>query len=296
MNYDEPPEQPRYSDDPEVRRAIKHAEELVAQEDYYEALELLKLPGASSDPRGLMLGGICLLKTDQPGGMKTLMYAFRRGELESYMVLADHLQSEGKSEEAYALRYNAFEAGYADASVNVAVWFWNNERFKEGLKILDRGVELGSNLARGERAEWRLALGIGTKRKRGRKAIEEDLIAALPVQRTAWRNLALLYEETRRQEQARMVYLEGIEKGYTELYMEYGNFLFRHDEDLDEAAKAYKLGIAAGHTKCHHNLAIVYMRQGHDEEGMREARIGAEAGDEPAIRLLRILIIDAQED
>ena len=71
-----------------------------------------------------------------------------------------------------------------------------------------------------------------------------------------------------------------------------GNLLRDHFDDPVAAEDAYRAGIAAGDSHCHHNLGTLLLEQGDIEAAEEQFRRGAETGDRLAERSLQDLTDD----
>jgi thiamine monophosphate kinase len=68
-----------------------------------------------------------------------------------------------------------------------------------------------------------------------------------------------------------------------------GNLYADELDDVEAAEEAYRAGIAAGDTYCHHNLAVLLSDRGDLEGALEHFREGAATGDSLAAEALRDL-------
>jgi len=112
-------------------------------------------------------------------------------------------------------------------------------------------------------------------------------------------DLAQLLLDTGRRAEARAELERGAKLGQRECWLPLGN-LFAGDDlgevpvaggavDLAAAEDAYRAGIAAGDTHCHHNLGVLLLQRGDADAAAEEFRAGAAAGDDLAERALQRL-------
>jgi len=130
-------------------------------------------------------------------------------------------------------------------------------------------------------------------------ALEPELRQAAAVSGGARADLAQLLLDTGRRAQARAELERGAKLGQRECWLPLGN-LFAGDDlgavpvagaevDLAAAEDAYRAGIAAGDTHCHHNLGVLLLQRGDADAAAEEFRAGAAAGDDLAQRALQRL-------
>lgn len=105
-------------------------------------------------------------------------------------------------------------------------------------------------------------------------------------------DLAKVLRDTGRVEEARRELTLGAKLGQRECWLPLGNLLSDDFGDLAAAEDAYRAGIAAGDSYCHHNLGLLQLEQGDVEAAEEQFRRGAEAGDRLAEHTLRELLDD----
>ncbi len=105
-------------------------------------------------------------------------------------------------------------------------------------------------------------------------------------------DLASLLRGTGRVDEARRVLERGAKLGERECLLPLGNLYRDEFDDEAAAAEAYREGISAGDTYCHHNLGVLLETQGDRVEAETHYRLGAESGDALAASALRELLED----
>ena len=71
-----------------------------------------------------------------------------------------------------------------------------------------------------------------------------------------------------------------------------GNFYADRLGDEESAEEAYRAGIAAGDSYCHHNLGVLLAERGDFDGAEEQFRLGAAAGDELAAVALHDLGVE----
>ena len=187
---------------------------------------------------------------DLAGAMRAYRGAVDAGDLEGGLQLAFLLREQGEREQAMAVAEEIAAAGDAEAAAVVACWRW--------CATLD-------------------------------PALEDDLRAGQNHFPAARSDLAHLLRETGRSIEARAVLERGAKLGEQVAWLPLGN-LYREELLDDEAAEeAYRSGINAGDTYCHHNLAVLLADRGDLDGAVEQFRLGAAAGDQLAAQSLREL-------
>lgn len=105
-------------------------------------------------------------------------------------------------------------------------------------------------------------------------------------------DLAQILRDTGRAEEARQELTLGAKLGQRECWLPLGNLLSDDFGDPAAAEDAYRAGIAAGDSYCHHNLGLLLLEQGDLEAADEQFRRGAAAGDRLADHALRELMDD----
>jgi tetratricopeptide (TPR) repeat protein len=187
---------------------------------------------------------------DLAGAMRAYRGAVDAGDLEGGLQLAFLLREQGEREQAMTVAEEIAAAGDSEAAAVVACWRW--------CATLD-------------------------------PSLEDDLRAGQHHFPAARSDLAHLLRETGRPVEARSVLERGAKLGEQVAWLPLGN-LYREELGDDEAAEeAYRSGINAGDTYCHHNLAVLLADRGDLDGAVEQFRLGAAAGDQLAAQSLREL-------
>jgi hypothetical protein len=101
--------------------------------------------------------------------------------------------------------------------------------------------------------------------------------------------LAALLRVTGRVAEARFTLERGAKLGEVQAWLPLGNFYAEDLADVEAAEEAYRAGIAAGDSYCHHNLAVLLADRGDLDGAVEHFRLGAADGDDLAERALREL-------
>jgi tetratricopeptide (TPR) repeat protein len=208
----------------------------------------------------LNLGHVLEQQGDLAGAGRAFRAAWETGgQPEGCVDLALLLREQGLREDAEAALVPAAEHGHPPAAALLTCWRWERTRDP---------------------------------------ALEGALRAAAVVSGDARADLADLLLATGRRRQARDQLELGAKLGQHECWLPLGNLL--HDDagtgggEVDPAEEAaaedaYRAGIAAGDTHCHHNLAVLLLQRG-DVRGAEEHLLaGTAAGDDLARRAWRDL-------
>ncbi|MGY1814322.1 tetratricopeptide repeat protein [Blastococcus sp. SYSU D00820] len=151
----------------------------------------------------------------------------------------------------------------------------------------------------GALAAWRGAAAAGDRAAAGVVAcrlwcatqdpgLEDDLRAGADHFPPARADLADLLRETGRAVEARSVLERGAKLGEAVAWLPLGNLYCDELGDDESAEEAYRSGIAAGDTRCHHNLGVLLADRGDDEGATEQFGLGAAAGDDLAMAALRL--------
>jgi len=182
--------------------------------------------------------------------MRAYREAFRAGDAEGALALAFSLREQGEHDAARAAAQEAAGAGSPTAAAVLTCWEWN--------ETLD-------------------------------PALEPALRAGAELYPSARADLAHLLVETGRVDEARTVLERGAKLGEVESWLPLGNLYADELGDAAAAETAYRSGIAAGDTYCHHNLGVLLLERGAGEPAREQFRLGAAAGDALAAQALRNL-------
>jgi len=208
------------------------------------------LAGGETDA-WLNLGNVLADLGDLAGAMNAFRAAFHAGDTEGALQLAFSLREQGDRDAAKAAAQQSAAAGNATAAAVLACWEWN--------ETLD-------------------------------PALEPALRAGADLYPSARADLADLLAATGRVDEARAVLERGAKLGEVECWLPLGNFYVDLLDDVAAAEAAYRSGIAAGDTYCHHNLGLLLARSGARELAEEQFRLGVAAGDALAAQGLRDLL------
>jgi tetratricopeptide (TPR) repeat protein len=123
-------------------------------------------------------------------------------------------------------------------------------------------------------------------------ALEADLRAGADHLPAARADLGDLLRSTGRSAEARRVLERGAKLGEPVCWLPLGNLYADELRDIEAAEEAYRAGISAGDTYCHHNLAVLLADRGDLEGAVEHFREGAAAGDTLAAEALKELGLD----
>jgi tetratricopeptide (TPR) repeat protein len=119
--------------------------------------------------------------------------------------------------------------------------------------------------------------------------LEDALRAGADHLPAARADLGDLLRSTGRIAEARWVLERGAKLGEAVCWLPLGNLYVDDLDDVEAAEEAYRAGIAAGDTYCHHNLGVLLADRGDVEGAVEHFRQGAAAGDALAAEALRDL-------
>jgi tetratricopeptide (TPR) repeat protein len=187
---------------------------------------------------------------DLSGAMQAYRGAGAAGDPQGALQLAFLLHEQGEREEALAVAVEVAGTGDAMAAAVVAGWRWR--------ETLDPALEADLRAGQGHFPGTRVAL-------------------------------ASLLRETGRPDEARFVLERGAKLGEAQSWLPLGNLYADELHDEEAAEEAYRAGIAAGDTYCHHNLAVLLAERGDLDGAVEHLRLGAADGDDLAAQALRDL-------
>lgn len=194
---------------------------------------------------------------EELGDLKGAEDAYRAsdaaGDSSGTLALALLLRDRGELDIADALAERALAAGNPQAAGVIASWAWNSD--------LDPSIEP--------------ALREGAEHYPPARADLADLLCS-----------------TGRAVEARRVLERGAKLGEREAWLPLGNLYLDELNDDEAAEAAYRCGIAAGDSHCHHNLGILLAGRGEVFGATEQFRLGAAAGDQLAMAALRDLMRD----
>jgi tetratricopeptide (TPR) repeat protein len=119
--------------------------------------------------------------------------------------------------------------------------------------------------------------------------LEEALRAGADHLPAARADLGDLLRSTGRTGEARWVLERGAKLGEAVCWLPLGNLYVDELGDVEAAEEAYRAGIAAGDSFCHHNLGVLLVDRGDLEGAIEHFRLGATSGDALAAEALRDL-------
>ncbi|SHF71385.1 Tetratricopeptide repeat-containing protein [Geodermatophilus nigrescens] len=224
---------------------------LAAQERWSEAVDAYEvaLAGGESDA-WRNLGLVLEQLGDLAGAMAAYRGAAAAGDTEGGLQLAFLLREQGEREQALEVARGLAAAGDDEADAVAACWEW--------CATLD-------------------------------PALEDRLRAGAAHFAAARADLAALLLQTGRAAEARSVLERGAKLGEQVAWLPLGN-LYREQLGDDEAAEeAYRAGIQAGDSYCHHNLGVLLADRGDIAGAAEEFERGAAAGDQLAAAALKLL-------
>jgi tetratricopeptide (TPR) repeat protein len=224
---------------------------LAAQQRFEEAVAAYEVAVAGGEGDAWRnLGRVLEELGDLAGAMRAYRGAATAGDLEGGLQLAFLLREQGEREQALLVAQEFADAGDEEAVAVVACWRWCSTR--------DLALEP--------------ALRAGA--------------AHFPPART---DLAHLLLETGRSEEARSVLERGAKLGEQVAWLPLGAFYADVMGDDEAAEEAYRSGIAAGDSYCHHNLGVLLADRGDLEGAAEQFALGAATGDQLAAQALREL-------
>jgi tetratricopeptide (TPR) repeat protein len=185
---------------------------------------------------------------DADGAVRAFRGATQAGDSNGALALAFSLRDQGERHGAKAAAREAALAGSAVAVGVLACWEWDETRNP----ALEPTLREGANHYPGARVD-----------------------------------LADLLQTTGRVAEARALLERGAKLGERESWLPLGNLYWDELGDLTAAEGAYRRGIAAGDTYCHHNLGLLLQEEGVDDAANEQFRLGAAAGDEAATLVSR---------
>jgi len=120
-------------------------------------------------------------------------------------------------------------------------------------------------------------------------ALEEALRAGADHLPAARADLGDLLRSTGRSAEARWVLERGAKLGEAVCWLPLGNLYADELGDVESAEEAYRAGIQAGDSFCHHNLGVLLADRGDLEGAVEQFRFGADNGDALAAEALKDL-------
>ncbi|HET7658827.1 MAG TPA: tetratricopeptide repeat protein [Oryzihumus sp.] len=230
--------------------------ELMAQGRLTEAVDAFNRAIVAGEPDAWLNLGHCY---QDLGDVAEAMHAYREADAvndpNGALALAYMLREQGEADEAEALARRAASLGNLEALGAAACWQY------------DRTLD---------------------------PALEADLRRGAAHYPSARADLAHILRDTGRAEEARQELTLGAKLGQRECWLPLGNLLDDVFGDPAAAEDAYRAGIAAGDTYCHHNLGLLLLERGDRPGAEEQFRRGSQAGDRLAEHALRDLLNDEE--
>jgi tetratricopeptide (TPR) repeat protein len=227
---------------------------LAAQERWDEAAAAYEVALARGEADAWRNLGLVL---EELGDLAGAMWAYRgaatAGDVHGGLQLAFLLRDQGEHEAAFGVAEELAATGDPQAVAVLASWSW--------------GVTHDP-------------------------ALEDDLRAGAAHHPPARADLAALLLATDRPTEARYELERGAKLGQVVCWLPLGNYYADEMRDEEAAEEAYRAGIAAGDTYCHHNLGVLLAERGDLDGAEEQFRLGAEAGDGLAAAALHDLGAD----
>ncbi|MGY1689102.1 tetratricopeptide repeat protein [Geodermatophilus sp. SYSU D01105] len=209
-------------------------------------------------------------------------HALAGGERDAWVNLGLVLEELGDLAGAMRAYQGAGAAGDPQGALQLAFLLHEQGERVQALEVAVEVAVSGDAVAAAVVAGWRW-------RETQDPALEADLRAGqahYPGTRVA---LAHLLRETGRPAEARFVLERGAKLGEAQAWLPLGNLYADELHDEEAAEEAYRAGIAAGDTYCHHNLAVLLAERGDLDGAVEHLRLGAADGDDLAAQALRDL-------
>lgn len=214
--------------------------------------------------------------------------ALEGGETDALLNLGQVLESLGDLAGAMRMFREASKAGDSNGTLALAFSLREQGERKQAMVTAQHALEQGNQMALGVVACWRWDESLDP-------ALEPELRAGAEHYPSARADLAGLLRSTGRFEEARATLQRGAQLGEMESWLPLGNLYADELEDPESAEVAYRSGLAAGDTNCHHNLGLLLRQRGDEAGAEQQLRLGAAAGDALAARALRELLQGQEE-
>ncbi|MEJ5867670.1 tetratricopeptide repeat protein [Pseudokineococcus sp. 5B2Z-1] len=220
--------------------------------------------------------------------VKAYQRALAAGETDAWLNLGACLDDLGDLVAAMDAYRGAAAAGDLTGYVQLAHLLREHDEGELAVEALSTAAEEGSDLAAAVLACWEWDRTLDP-------TLELRLRAGAEHYSSARADLADLLRSTGRPEEARAELERGCAAGQRDCWLPLGNHLADHAGDPVAAEAAYRAGIDAGDSNCHHNLAILLLDLGRTHDAITHLRAGADAGDALAARALRD-VLDERDD
>lgn len=208
--------------------------------------------------------------------------ALAGGERDAWVNLGLVLEELGDLAGAMRAYRGAGAAGDTQGGLQLAFLLYEQGEHDQALAVAQAHAATGDDVAAAVVACWRWAATHDT-------SLEADLRTGadrFPGARVA---LASLLRVTGRAGEARFTLERGAKLGEAQAWLPLGNFYAEDLRDEEAAEEAYRAGIAAGDSFCHHNLAVLLADRGDLDGAVEHFRLGAADGDDLAAQALREL-------
>lgn len=206
--------------------------------------------------------------------------ALAGGERDAWMNLGLLLEELGDLAGAMRAYRGAGDAGDTQGGLQLAFLLHEQGEHEEALAVAGELAATGDDVAAAVVASWRWAAVHDP-------FLEDDLRKGADRFPGARMALGSLLRATGRSAEARFTLERGAKLGEVQAWLPLGNFYVEDLADLEAAEEAYRAGIAAGDTYCHHNLAVLLADRGDVDGAVEHFRLGAADGDDMARDALR---------
>ena len=209
--------------------------------------------------------------------------ALDAGETDAWLNLGACLEELGDLVAAMDAYRRAGASGDPAGDVQLAHLLREHDEREKAVAVLTAASRHGNDLAAAVLTCWEWDQTLDP-------ALEPRLRAGAEHHGSARAGLADLLRSTGRPDEARIELERGAVAGQSDCWLPLGNLLADHARDHLAAEAAYRAGIEAGDSNCHHNLAVLLLVDDRTEEALEHLRAGTEAGDALAARTLRELL------
>jgi tetratricopeptide (TPR) repeat protein len=206
--------------------------------------------------------------------------ALAGGERDAWVNLGLVLEELGDLAGAVRAYQGAGAAGDPQGPLQLAFLLYEQGERDQALTVAAEVAVGGDPVAAAVVAGWRW-------RESRDPALEADLRAGQQYNPGTRVALSSLLRDTGRSVEARFVLERGAKLGEAQAWLPLGNLYADELHDEEAAEEAYRAGIAAGDTYCHHNLALLLAERGDLDGAVEHLRLGAADGDDLAAEALR---------
>jgi tetratricopeptide (TPR) repeat protein len=228
------------------------------------------------------LGNALAAQKRLPEAVAAYEVALAAGEPDAWRNLAKVLEELGDLAGAMRAYRGAVEAGDLEGGLQLAFLLREQGERHQAMDVAMEIAAMGDQEAAAVVACWRWCATMDP-------ALEPELRAGADHFPATRADLAHLLRETGRMDEARFVLERGAKLGEAVAWLPLGNFYADVMGDDEAAEEAYRGGLAAGETFCHHNLAVLLAERGDFDGAVEQFRLGAAAGDALAAEALREL-------